>query len=241
MSFPDRIAYVDSILGVAEDCVADPIKNREWLAAEDCWQTLAAMYDLIGALKAPRSEDYLSNLHIHQDGSCNGLQHYAALGRDIEGAQQVNLANREKPGDIYTHVANMVHDKVLRDSADPECKFYRIAQKLKGNIKRKTVKQTVMTSVYGVTFIGARKQIYKQLKDKEFFDQDDRDVYEASYYIAVLTLDAIKDLFKGAHDIKKWLIECAGIIAAEKNPVSWITPLGLNFYFLYKVYLSFVF
>jgi DNA-directed RNA polymerase len=31
-------------------------------------------------------------MHIHQDGSCNGLQHYAALGRDIEGANQVNLA-----------------------------------------------------------------------------------------------------------------------------------------------------
>ncbi len=28
--------------------------------------------------------------------------------------------------------------------------------KLKENIKRKTIKQTVMTSVYGVTFIGAR-------------------------------------------------------------------------------------
>jgi DNA-directed RNA polymerase len=33
----------------------------------------------------------VSHLHIHQDGSCNGLQHYAALGRDIEGAYQVNL------------------------------------------------------------------------------------------------------------------------------------------------------
>lgn len=50
----------------------------------------------------------MSHLHIHVDGSCNGLQHYAALGRDQEGAEQVNLANTEKPGDVYTHVSMMV-------------------------------------------------------------------------------------------------------------------------------------
>lgn len=34
-----------------------------------------------------------------------------------------------------------------------------IAESLKGKIERKVIKQTVMTSVYGVTFIGARAQI----------------------------------------------------------------------------------
>lgn len=53
-------------------------------------------------------EEFMSNLHIHQDGSCNGLQHYAALGRDAEGASQVNLDRRELPGDVYTHVGKMV-------------------------------------------------------------------------------------------------------------------------------------
>ena len=45
---------------------------------------------------------------MHQDGTCNGLQHYAAMGRDYEGGGQVNLLNREVPADIYTHVANLV-------------------------------------------------------------------------------------------------------------------------------------
>ena len=40
--------------------------------------------------------------------------------------------------------------------------------KLRGNIKRKTIKQTVMTSVYGVTFIGAKEQIHRQLRDQGF-------------------------------------------------------------------------
>ena len=34
--------------------------------------------------------------------------------------------------------------------------FIEIAEGLKGNVTRKVIKQTVMTSVYGVTFIGAR-------------------------------------------------------------------------------------
>lgn len=31
------------------------------------------------------------SLTVHQDGSCNGLQHYAALGGDAVAAEQVNL------------------------------------------------------------------------------------------------------------------------------------------------------
>lgn len=34
-----------------------------------------------------------------------------------------------------------------------------IATKLNGLITRKVVKQTVMTSVYGVTFVGAKRQV----------------------------------------------------------------------------------
>ena len=32
-----------------------------------------------------------------QDGSCNGLQHYAAIGRDRLGAAAVNLVPADKP------------------------------------------------------------------------------------------------------------------------------------------------
>jgi DNA-directed RNA polymerase len=34
-------------------------------------------------------------------------------------------------------------------------------------------------------------------------------------------------LFNKAHNIKKWLIKCAGLITETNNPVSWITPMGL--------------
>ena len=43
-----------------------------------------------------------------QDGLCNGLQHYAALGRDWLGAKQVNLVPVDRPQDPYAGVAGMI-------------------------------------------------------------------------------------------------------------------------------------
>ena len=43
----------------------------------------------------------VSSLPIHQDGSCNGLQHYASLGRDKLGATYVNVVPGSAPQDIY--------------------------------------------------------------------------------------------------------------------------------------------
>ena len=40
---------------------------------------------------------YVSRVPVHQDGSCNGLQHYAALGRDLTGGYAVNLCPSDKP------------------------------------------------------------------------------------------------------------------------------------------------
>ncbi len=102
---------------------------------------------------------------------------------------------------------------------------FELAKKLKDNIKRKTIKQTVMTSVYGVTFIGAREQIHRQLKDQNFLGDDE--CYKASIYVTSLTLKAISNLFTGAHHIKKWLIASAKLISDQNCPVGWITPLGL--------------
>lgn len=92
-----------------------------------------------------------------------------------------------------------------------------------------------MTSVYGVTFIGAREQIHRQLKDKGIIEDDEHLQYKASMYLARITLDAIKDLFEGAHKIKQWLIKCATIISNMDEPVEWITPLGLPVIQPYRV------
>lgn len=48
---------------------------------------------------------------------------------------------------------------------------------------RKLVKQTVMTSVYGVTYSGARDQIKRRLKERSAFS-DEKESFGAACYAA---------------------------------------------------------
>lgn len=68
-----------------------------------------------------------------------------------------------------------------------------------------------MTTVYGVTFIGAREQIEKQLKDRK--DIQEEDCWPAASYLTHVVLGCIGDLFKGAKSIQIWLNLCARIIS----------------------------
>ena len=57
-------------------------------------------------------------LPVHMDGSCNGLQHYAALGRDQEGAVKVNVAPSDRPQDVYVAVVSASRDHIIVGSCD---------------------------------------------------------------------------------------------------------------------------
>ena len=222
-SIATRIAHVDSILDKILDSARDPLEGeRWWLESDDPWQTLSACIEIKKALEHPGGvEDYTCHLPIHQDGSCNGLQHYAALGRDRLGAEAVNLVPAEKPGDVYSLIASIVEEKRQMDSREGS----EIAKILEGHIKRKVVKQTVMTTVYGVTKFGAKLQIKKQLKDIRDFPVDSID--DASKYVASKTFDSLNEVFESSQRIQAWLTSCAGVISKDdKSQVSWNTPLG---------------
>ena len=79
-----------------------------WSTSDEPWQTLAACIEISKALKFSNPAEYQTGFAIHQDGSCNGLQHYAALGRDQIGAESVNLYPFEKPQDVYSDVVVLV-------------------------------------------------------------------------------------------------------------------------------------
>jgi DNA-directed RNA polymerase len=144
-----------------------PSDSLWWTQAEDPWQFLATTRELCRILNSSDPADYPSCLSVHQDGSCNGLQHYAALGRDFGGGQAVNLTPSDKPQDVYSKVLSFVNQRLEADAAGlGDSINTEFARALLGKVNRKTIKQTVMTSVYGVTFIGARDQILKQLDDR---------------------------------------------------------------------------
>lgn len=67
---------------------------------------------------------------------------------------------------MYTAVAGIVEHLRVKDASVPDSRHHKIATALEGYIKRKVIKQTVMTTVYGVTRFGAIQQIHRQLKGK---------------------------------------------------------------------------
>ncbi|KAL8913843.1 MAG: hypothetical protein Q9171_001447 [Xanthocarpia ochracea] len=211
-SFEERVAFAEDHRGDIFDSASSPLKGgRWWLQAENPWQCLAACKELRNALESPDAQGYVSKLAIHQDGTCNGLQHYAALGGDSMGARQVNLEPSDRPSDIYTGVAEIV----IRDIAEEAQQGHQLARSLDGKIKRKVVKQTVMTNVYGVTFIGAKLQVIRQLKE---LYPNFPDHVAAGAYIAKKIFKALANMFNGAHDIQYWLGDCAGRIATAVTP-----------------------
>ena len=55
---------------------------------------------------------------------------------------------------MYTAILKLVLKEI---EAETDEKYEEFVDILFANVNRKVIKQTVMTSVYGVTYIGARK------------------------------------------------------------------------------------
>lgn len=91
-SIADRLKYANepAVLDLICSSADDPINTEWWKTFEKPWQILACCIEIRNALEfKDGAENYLCRYPIHQDGCCNGLQHYAALGRDELGAKQV--------------------------------------------------------------------------------------------------------------------------------------------------------
>lgn len=235
-SLTKRVEFVDANLEKVFASAADPLaSNAWWQKAEKPWQALSVCFELAEAYKLDDPTKFVSHLPVHQDGTCNGLQHYAALGGDVEGANQVNLKPADKPQDVYSYVAKLVEARVRADAEKGD----EFAIFLQDKIKRKIVKQTVMTNVYGVTFVGAIEQIRKQIAHLYPRDADHN---MPARYLARQVFASIRELFENAHFIQDWLTESAKRITKSVSldfgeskylelellsTVIWTTALGL--------------
>ncbi|XP_040178012.1 DNA-directed RNA polymerase, mitochondrial [Rana temporaria] len=221
-SLQQRKEYADEIIQDILDSADHPLTGRKWwMKSDEPWQTLACCMEIAKAVRSSDPAKYISHFPVHQDGSCNGLQHYAALGRDKIGAKSVNLMPCDTPQDVYSEVAQQVEEFRKRDAK----KEIKIAQVLEGFIGRKVVKQTVMTVVYGVTRYGGRLQIEKRLRETHSFPQEY--VWQASQYLVQQVFSSLKEMFSGTREIQNWLTESARRISKSGATVQWVTPLGL--------------
>ncbi|EAN34213.1 DNA-dependent RNA polymerase family protein [Theileria parva strain Muguga] len=253
ISFEDRVKWVDEHISIITELVKSPFKDFNqnfWVKADKPFQFFASCVELVRAIESNNPEDYMTHLPIQQDGTCNGLQHYAALGLDEKGAKYVNLVDCEHPQDLYTHILQLIIQKVYNDlnytsgsgvsnnslvttgngklsNVESNKKYSEIC--VNNNILcRKVIKQTVMTICYGVTRIGAIDQVESKLKDiKKISYLSPSELRGLAAYLANKILSSISTIFSEAMSIKNWLDEISCVHNKFNIPVTWISPIGL--------------
>jgi DNA-directed RNA polymerase len=220
------------IIRVAENPLDDSEAFRFWSDKEvvdSPFQFLAFCFEYAAAVKSGNPETYVSNLPVGMDGSCNGPQHLAAMGRDEDAGRLVNLIPTDKPGDIYTKVAEEVARMVAADLNSKEEREVGEGERRKtirtadeaalwhGKIDRKTVKRPTMTVTYGARRFGFRKQLTDELGK----------VPGLSYLVKQIDV-ALRRVVKQGFEVMGYLQDVAEAIAkADRREVEWRTPLGL--------------
>ncbi|CAA9988279.1 DNA-directed RNA polymerase, putative [Plasmodium knowlesi strain H] len=261
LNFEERIKWVDDNLDNIKKLSENPFEHLDfWNMAEKPWQALSVSMDLTRALECPDPSKYRSNIPIQQDGTCNGLQHYAALGRDYDGGKAVNIIPSDEPQDIYTVVLEIVKSKISADldgtatpttmgptnstsgsinsinsgnggnaaMSTPACRGELAKYCFKYDLlKRKVVKQTIMTICYGVTSVGAKDQVKGKIQNMISKVLDKNIINQLSQYIANYIFESISEIFKRAMIIKKWFNNLSKVTNELNIPVTWLSPIGL--------------
>jgi DNA-directed RNA polymerase len=209
LPFDERIQWTYDNLAMILKSAEKPLDERWWLGAKKPFQFLAACMAL-------RNPERAAHLMYGVDGTFNGLQNYSAISCDEVGARLSNLYDGERPNRPYNDIAVKVRG-LLAASDHP------LAQRLREIVDDDVVKQPAMTTVYGVTAIGAREQVYDQIKESGF--QKD-ETFKASVLLANTTMEAIGTLFERARAYMEHLKKTAKTIAEDGHLVDWVTPLG---------------
>jgi DNA-directed RNA polymerase len=210
------LAHLDQIHSAADY----PLDDLWWTEAEDPWCFLATCFEISLAVRSGDPRTFISHLPIPLDGSCNGLQHLSALGRDREGALATNVISDDGDRrDIYSEVAEILKRLVAADAG----KGNKLALEWQPKIKRSLVKKAVMTTPYGISDGGIAHQLLKS-KDKptEGFEEET----PAANYLKDQLVKAIDETVSAATKIKEWLAAVAGALATHDIPFRWQTPSG---------------
>lgn len=217
--FETRYEWIIENEGWILESAKDPLGCRWWTKADAPWGFLAFCLEWAGWVSA--GEGYLCSLPISSDGSCNGLQHYAALMRDEVEGSAVNLVPHDAPADVYAVVAKKLEQQIDEDSA----KGNPLAQMMSGKVSRKLVKRPTMTTPYGVRGYGIRDQLAADCPDLfNEFPKEHR--FPILDYVTKALEAAIVSEVSSARKGMDYLGALAHAAATSGLPALWYTPDG---------------
>ena len=219
ISHKHRLDWVEENMNHIRMSAADPINYHWWTMPDKKGKTKPLQ--LLSACMAVCDPDgYGRYMPVQIDGKCNGMQHYSAMGRDSVGAGMTSMIPSDGPSDVYTTIADRLRPIVCRDANNGVCQAMGIAD----HIDRNFVKHTVMTTIYGVTDIGAREQMESSLNG---FEVDQGRIYETSKYLVKTIKPIIREACPATIAIMDWFVRTGRAIVRvyEYTAIGWTSPI----------------
>lgn len=230
VSFTDRLRWAVDHHDMILACAEDPLDCREWYRADQPWQFLAACFAYADQAENPSAT---CRVPVMLDGSCSGIQHYAALLRDEVTGTAVNLVPGDKPGDLYNEVAVRTEER-LRENGEVHWLAF--------GIDRKLVKRSVMVLPYGGTFISNLDYVRDSARDKvekgiKLLPYPEKEMKDAFIRLAKTTWraqhDVVRAPLEGMAYVRKIVREAK--FRNSTKAFSWIAPSGLPVFTRYAV------
>lgn len=206
------------------------------------------------------NNDSLIKLPVFLDATCSGMQHLAAMLKDINLGTQVNLLTKsedEDVNDLYQTVIDPINVGINKfGKENPE---HSSLEKVK--LTREILKSSIMTQVYSVTVKGIYRQLINKLNKEKvvhptektkngkvkyntFYHVPDRNGKEIllSYLDVYKIADIVKresfNVYPSLKDIYNYFIDSVKLMLELSIPVIWFTPAGLEicqFYYTSKI------
>ena len=224
-----------------------------WASADDPFQFLAACNEWANI--AEHGEGYLCGLPIALDATQSGIQIYAAMGRNQQDGENVNLTDNDEPGDLYDvirlKVIDLVEAQVEEYSArdeddldDDEFADLRHGQMWlqKNNqdelayLTRGAMKRPVMTYGYSSRRFGIADQIRSDTMEPmakdvrlglmESHPFGTDNGFHAAFYMAGKIIEAIEEEVVSVKDGMKFVQDGVDICNRMDMHMHYTTPLG---------------
>ena len=192
-----------------------------------------------------KDNNYLVKLPVFLDATCSGIQHLAALLKDINLGKYVNLTittENDDVEDLYQTVVDPINKAINKLGKD------NILYKSLKNVKldRKILKTSIMTQVYNVKIDGIYRQLIKKFKKEKVINPNDKTKYNTFYlvptknggHILMPYIDVYKmaeiikneafNVYPSLKDIYEYFINSVQLMLKLNIPVVWFTPSGLE-------------
>lgn len=251
VSYDKRIAWVEERETMWRLIAEDPMYSREWMTCDKPWQALAAIFEWVDFLNT--GWGFESRLPVMVDGTCNGIQHLAAISRDAITGRYVNLVPAETPQDIYKVVAVGNEEWLSEEQTAGAVEgLQRVFERIEArggeqgahasywldlchrDLPRTLTKRPVMVLPYGGKLDAFFKYVREWLDEADpvpALSEETREAYHTLRnkrltFCVMHMMDVVKEVVKGGLEVMDWLQRCAKAVSDIDQPIYWQTPSG---------------